>query len=102
MAVAMLSSGCHRKNAVWLLQAAKAADNAAANETVPIEEYEEVTKTRKKTVRLPLTIGGPGLVMPGMGAEQLKVGCMRECIDVKAIASLQLFLAGVRRTLQIL
>lgn len=38
-------------------------------------EYEEVTKTRKKTVRLPLTVGGPGLVLPSMTAEQLKVGC---------------------------
>ena len=33
-----------------------------------------MTKTRKKTVRLPLTVAGPGLVMPGMTAEQLKVG----------------------------
>ena len=34
-----------------------------------------MTKTRKKTVRLPLTVAGPGLVLPGMTAEQLKVGC---------------------------
>ena len=68
------------KIALWLLQAANASD-AAAGETVPAEEYEEVTKTRKKTVRLPLTIGGPGLVMPGMGAEQLKVCCGRKCIN---------------------
>lgn len=72
MAVAMLFAPLPRTNTVWLLQAANASE-AAANETVPAEEYEEVTKTRKKTVRLPLSIGGPGLVMPGMGAEQLKV-----------------------------
>lgn len=54
-----------------LLQDAAAA-GAPANETEAVE-YEEVTKTRKKVVRLPLTIGGPGPVMPGMGAEQFKV-----------------------------
>ena len=54
-----------------MLQVASATA-AAANETEAVE-YEEVTKTRKKTVRLPLTIAGPGLVMPGMSAEQLKV-----------------------------
>ena len=45
-------------------------------------EYEEVTKTRKKTVRLPLTIGGPGLVMPSMTAEQLKVGRSLMCSGI--------------------
>lgn len=53
---------------------------------MPAEEYEEVTKTRKKTVRLPLTIGGLGLVMPGMGAEQLKVRCGRSCISMGAMS----------------
>ena len=86
MAAAVLPCDCHRQDAVWLLQAVNATD-AAANETVPAEEYEEVTKIRKKTVRLPLTIGGPGLVMPGMGAEQLKVCCGRECISMGATVS---------------
>ena len=58
-----------------MLQAASATA-APANETAEAAvEYEEVAKTRKKTVRLPLTVAGPGLVMPGMTAEQLKVGC---------------------------
>ena len=79
MAATMLSTLLPQStHASWLLQAADASD-AAANDTVPAEEYEEVTRTRKKTVRLPLTIGGPGLVMPGMGAEQLKVRCRRDC-----------------------
>ena len=47
-----------------------------------------MTKSRKKTVRLPLTIGGLGLVMPGMGAEQLKVRCGRDCIHADAMALL--------------
>ncbi len=55
---------------------ADAKAGAAANETAePAVEYEEMTKTRKKTVRLPLTVAGPGLVMPSMTAEQLKVRC---------------------------
>jgi len=54
-----------------MLQEASATA-AAANETEAVE-YEEVSKSRKRTVRLPLTIAGPGLVMPGMSAEQLKV-----------------------------
>ncbi|CAL5229767.1 g13152 [Coccomyxa viridis] len=54
---------------------ADAKAGAAANETAePAIEYEEMTKTRKKTVRLPLTVAGPGLVMPSMTAEQLKEG----------------------------
>ena len=58
------------------LQAADATAAAPANDTAEAAvEYEEVVKTRKKTVRLPLTVGGPGLVMPSMTAEQLKVGC---------------------------
>ena len=56
------------------LQAADATAAAPANDTAEAAvEYEEVVKTRKKTVRL--TVGGPGLVMPSMTAEQLKVGC---------------------------
>ena len=63
------------KYKTWV-QVADAKAGAAANETSEAAtEYEEVTKTRKKTVRLPLKIAGPGLVMPSMTAEQLKVGC---------------------------
>ncbi len=47
---------------------------AAANETVAEKiEYEEVTKTRKKTLRLPLMLSGPGFSMPKMTPEQIKV-----------------------------
>ena len=87
MATAMLLMPMPQTNTVWLLQAANATD-AAANATVAEEEYEEVTKSRKKTVRLPHTIGGLGLVMPGMGAEQLKVRCGRDCIHADAMALL--------------
>ena len=49
---------------------------AAGNETeVEKVEYEEVTKTRKKTLRLPLQLSGPGFAMPKMTPDQLKV-CM--------------------------
>ncbi|EIE21504.1 HSP70-domain-containing protein [Coccomyxa subellipsoidea C-169] len=48
---------------------------AAANETVAEKiEFEEVTKTRKKTLRLPLKLSGPGLSMPKMTPEQIKEG----------------------------
>lgn len=46
--------------------------------------YEEVTKTRKRTVRLPLTVAGPGLVMPGMSPEQLKVQRLPESLPEMA------------------
>jgi len=36
-------------------------------------EYEEVTKMRKKTLRLPLKLSGPGFAMPKMTADQIKV-----------------------------
>ncbi len=51
---------------------AASASSAAANTTEPVV-YEEVTKTRRKTVRMPLAVAGPGLVMPGMSPEQLRV-----------------------------
>ena len=64
------------------MQAANAT-SATATETQPVE-YEEVTKTRKKTVRLPLTVAGPGLVMPGMSPEQLKVQHLAESLPKMA------------------
>ena len=39
----------------------------------PPPAMEIVTKTRRKSVRVPLKIGGPGFVRPGMTAEQRKV-----------------------------
>lgn len=45
---------------------------APANETEKIE-YETVTKTRKKTIRVPLKISGPGFTLPKLTPEQLKV-----------------------------
>lgn len=41
-------------------------------------EYEEVTKTRKKTLRLPLKLNGPGFAMPKMTADQLKVRALQQ------------------------
>ena len=46
---------------------------AAGNETEKVE-YENVTKTRKKTIRVPLKISGPGFTLPKLTPEQLKVG----------------------------
>ncbi len=36
------------------------ADGGLENVTVPEPQFETVTKTRKKTVRAPLKVGGPG------------------------------------------
>ena len=53
---------------------AGAGKGSAANETEPEKvEYEEVTKTHKKTLRLPLKLSGPGFAMPKMTPEQIKV-----------------------------
>ncbi len=57
-----------------VIQAEAKGAAAAGNETeVEKVEYEEVTKTRKKTLRLPLQLSGPGFTMPKMTPEQLKV-----------------------------
>ena len=46
-------------------------DTASAS---PVPMTKEV-RSRKKTFRVPLTVGGPGFVLPAMTPEQLKVGC---------------------------
>ncbi|CAL8469535.1 g9076 [Coccomyxa elongata] len=55
---------------------AEAKGTAAAGNETEVEkmEYEEVTKTRKKTLRLPLQLSGPGFTMPKMTPDQLKEG----------------------------
>ena len=48
--------------------------SAVGEEALGLEqEVEEVTRTRKKLLRLQLGIGGPGFVLPKLSAEQLKV-----------------------------
>ncbi|KAK9826508.1 hypothetical protein WJX81_008378 [Elliptochloris bilobata] len=55
-------------------EAAKEAESApAGNDTQAAPKFQIVKKTRAKTVREPLAVGGPGLRMPGLSPAQLKV-----------------------------
>ena len=61
---------------------------AAANETQPEKvEYEEVTKTRKKTLRLPLKLSGSGFAMPKMTPAQIKVRRMLDASKLPCLFS---------------
>lgn len=56
---------------------AQPASKADGNDTAPPPKLQAVKKTRPKTVREPLSVGGPGLRMPGLTPVQLKVRCAR-------------------------
>ena len=58
---------------------AQPASKADGNDTAPPPKLQTVKKTRPKTVREPLSVGGPGLRMPGLTPAQLKVRCA--CAD---------------------
>ena len=58
---------------------AQPASKADGNDTAPPPKLQTVKKTRPKTVREPLSVGGPGLRMPGLTPAQLKVRCA--CVD---------------------
>lgn len=60
------------QNAIFDQDVKANGTEAPANETEKIE-YETVTKTRKKTIRAPLKISGPGFTLPKLTPEQLKV-----------------------------
>ena len=57
----------------------KAADNETdANTTATAAPvFKDVTKTRKKTIRTPLKIGGPGFVLPPLPADKVKVQLLK-------------------------
>ncbi len=50
---------------------AKAAGGAGGNDTAAAPKTQTVTRTRPRTVRVPLAVGGPGLRMPGLTPAQL-------------------------------
>ena len=53
--------------------AEEGASGAAAAGPAAAPEMEEVVRTRRKTLRLPLSIGERGFALPRLAAEQLKV-----------------------------
>jgi hypothetical protein len=48
---------------------------AAGNATEPQPQTMVVQRERRRTIRIPLKIGGPGFVRPGLNNEQRKVLC---------------------------
>lgn len=67
---------------------AQPASKAGGNDTAPPPKLQTVKKTRAKTVREPLSVGGPGLRMPGLTPAQLKVrGACADRGEVQASTS---------------
>lgn len=56
-----------------VLQAVEGNDTDINSTDFKLPVFKDVLKTRKRTLRLPLSIGGPGFLSPGLSPEGLQV-----------------------------